>query len=494
LRTRIFDAEGTLLVERDHPPLEPAGVPLRLDEASLEGAWNLPLPGELIQRGTAIQVVLLPHPDDPDPRPKYFPGPDRTLPLKVLPAPPPLKVTLFPMLCRGRKGVVEDTRRTLASWGGFAGRIFPVAELDLKQGPAFTVQLGAQVQAAEGVDTLLEMLRAKRLQDPPEPGGARRYFGVFADSLFADPQFGGLSYLGRPGRLSTKVSIGWDHQDVNEHLALYDRNFAHELGHGLGLQHAFADGEDGATDYPHAESRIGVSGFDVGAGRPVPSRMKDVMSYFAGHALWISDYHWTRLADLLKQDAAPEPQAPGAGSREPALMVWGQVQGGQVLLRPALRVPGENACPPQAGPYTLVGLDRTGRTLVQASFNVGGRAGSTGSADGTFLFTLPLAPSLERALATLRVLGPRAEVAAERHARFGLGSPPRALSCLRSRADTAVLDWDAQADPLVTVKDIQGQTLAMGWESPLELETAAGELELCFSDGVRTRVQRVPVR
>lgn len=483
LRVRVYHGER-LALERTCPPLA-AGIPLRLDEASLAGSWNLALPGELIRRGCAIQAALLPDPGDEDAAVRPFPGEGRRLQLEVRPA-AGLKVTLFPIVCRGTRGRVADELRPLSAWAGFASQVLPVAGLELRQGPAFTVQLDRAAAGPEGLDFLLEALRAKRVADPPGDR-SRRYFGVFHHGLFEDHALGGVSFIGRPGRLTTRVGLGWDHPEGSEHRTPFDRTFAHELGHGLGLGHPFPEG-DAPCGYPHPECRTGACGFDVRSGRPQSARMKDFMSYFAGSSLWVSDHHWAKMAEFLEDDAA------GAAAEAPAaaLMVWGQMRDGKMHLRPALRVSGEHLCPPPDGPFRLQGLDPDGRVLVEAAFAVAGREGQGAGGDGSFLFTLPLDGKLEQALAALRVAGPEPLEPVERRA---AGAGNREPACARLREGAVTLEWDHRAWPMVAVKAPgTGEILALGWESPLELESAEEELELALSDGVRTRVERVVVR
>jgi hypothetical protein len=321
-----------------------------------------------------------------------------------------------------------------------------------------------------------------------------------------DDQIRGLGQVGQPGRPHRRVAVGWDAEPEQGGKG-YFGTFVHEIGHTLGLDHPEpgTTGQDGSR-YPHAGKVIGAPGFDVRTGRPVPAaQFKSFMSY--DQPAWVSDFDWEEMIAFQKQDRAGleredkgtgPARAPGPGQPE-ALLIQGRIWNGKLRLRPALRIPAGNATPPAAGPYLLRGLDAAGRTLLEVPF---GTADAPDAPDGVIAFAVPLVPGLERGLATLRVLGPagagggpesKAELLDELHPR-PVPAHPRPCAAFRVRGETVAVAWDDQAYAMVAVQDAgTGETLAVAWKSPLELETQATDLLLLCSDGIRTTVRQLRV-
>ena len=110
-----------------------------------------------------------------------------------------------------------------------------------------------------------------------------------------------------------------------------------------------------------------------------------------------------------------------------------------------------------------------------------------------------LSPGLDR-LATLRLSGGGRAVTA----RAGTGGDPLPRGPIgpflnaelrRVDGETVALRWDATRHPMVMVRNpATGSILSFARGGETRIASDAGELELVFSDGVRSAVQRTPVQ
>ena len=81
--------------------------------------------------------------------------------------------------------------------------------------------------------------------------------------------------------------------------------FAHELGHNAGLPHAPCGNVASAdSDYPYAEGKIGVPGFDIVRSDNIsrlidPNERYDLMSYCS--PTWISDHNFNKVASRMRE-------------------------------------------------------------------------------------------------------------------------------------------------------------------------------------------------
>ena len=72
-------------------------------------------------------------------------------------------------------------------------------------------------------------------------------------------------------------------------LDIGGNTFAHEIGHGFGLDHAPC-GVSGDPNYPYAGGSIGQYGFDQNGNIKAPNQYVDLMSYCSPS--WVSDYNY----------------------------------------------------------------------------------------------------------------------------------------------------------------------------------------------------------
>ena len=161
----------------------------------------------------------------------------------------------------------------------------------------------------------------------------------------------------------------------------------------------------------------------------------------------------------------------------------GSLQNGNLSLGPAFSLV-TTPQPPAPGPYTLLGLDASGRELFSVPFGVfatsshdeaGARAG--------FSFSVPLNAARAAELASLQV-EQRGVVMAETSTRISPQSL-RPTQVTRLGNGGVEVRWDAARYDAVMVRD-GGEVLAIDKSGLVTLRPDGNTLELLFSDGVQT--------
>lgn len=173
------------------------------------------------------------------------------------------------------------------------------------------------------------------------------------------------------------------------------------------------------------------------------------------------------------------------------LLVTVSRNGERWAIGPAFHLPGPCRAP-AGGALALEGLDRAGRALLRAPFDVapmadGGGAGGAGAA-----LLVPLAPARRDRLETLRVRqGERVLAQRSREA-----PPGRAQAAARRAGpDGLRLTWNGRSYPYALVRDASTrEVIASGERGEATVVSRAGRIELLLSDGVRGRRVLLRVR
>jgi hypothetical protein len=485
----VRDASDRIRLQRDII-LPLAGVPSGIDETSLLGSWDLPLPGEVVQPGMKVTARILDQPW------AARPGATLTVAPTVV-AVPAVRIVLVPVRLNGQVGKVVGDGRTLQDWVKTFRNLFPVGEVEVRMDPVWDAPYDPK-EGTAGLQRLAKELEVRRTL--ADPYSLEYHYGVLPQSGdllgLTHPESGQATSLGRS-------MVGWDmigyHSPDHFHWT-----FAHEMGHAIGLDHAPAGGAQGPDPrYPDPKGYLDCCGFDVETMTPIAPRSHlDIMGY--GSPRWISTYHWRRALDLLTRDfelhPRRDPAAPAATvAAEPSLRVSGSIWEDKVTWFPAVEHPAA-PCPPEPGPYRLLALDADGFVLAAVSFQAPQVAGR---GPRHFAFTLPMTEVLRNHLASFLVhLGGRrlplqaawnGKPLAPTGSGLGLGEPPPPVA--RRAADgTVTLAWDPDRYPEVLALDPAAGTLLgtlSAWKR--SLRTDAAELDLRLSDGIRTTRVRVPV-
>ena len=446
--------------------LEPvaASVPLAREEGDLLTSWNVRIPGARLQPGLSMVVEadpagIVPRKSGSSAR---FPAAGAVaLDIRTVPK---LWLRLIPIrqLTEGSTGAVTEANK--ASYVRDLIAMHPVAEYDVDVRAPYSTS--ASSATGSGWNTIINEIVALRTAD----ASARYYYGI----LNAAPGSGiaGLGYLGFP------VAIGYDA------LPNAAGTLAHELGHNFNRRHTPC-GDPGGPDlnFPHQNGSIGVYGYDLLAGTlKSPAVDKDLMSYCRPR--WTSDYTYEAVLNFRRGgdnrtggDAAP--------ASEPSLLVWGRVGGGEAVIEPAFEISTRPALPVRPGPYTLQGFDAGGAVLFSLPFS-GEQLAELDTREHHFAFALPARLAQTERLARLRVTGPGVAVERRRGARAG--TRPLAPRAIGRRVGREVrLEWPRAELPMALVRDARtGQVLSFARGGAARVETGARNLDVTFSDGLRS--------
>lgn len=460
-------------------PARSASVPIDVDQANASTSWNVGVPGELIQPGLRMLVEV-----DPEDQLAESAETDNTFPSSGSPQAitvyelPPLRLTVVPIYqsSNGRTGNV--TEGNLESFLTLTRKLHPIGELDVTLREPYTTlaepfDRGGNVWAR--VVSELEAVRQAEAGDPTY------YYGV------VNPPYAGGGVVGIANDIPSRTALGWDRfPDAPETMA-------HELGHNFGRRHAVC-GDAGGSDpnYPYANGLVGVFGMDVQTGEiKPPGAFTDIMGY-CPTSWWISDYTFQAVLHYRMQND----QLPDGGPRS-SLLVWGRIGADGIVLEPAFRVDAPGSVPAARGDYRVEGLAEDGATLFSYSFT------PSEVSDGpegvkTFALRLPVEAASADRLAVLRVSGQGRSASisngpGEPSGR-GLVLPTARPPVRRVDADAVELSWDADRYRMVMVRDAEtGLVLSFARGGEARIAASAAELELTFSDGVRSASRRVTV-
>ena len=317
VRVRFYHGGGLVHTEVITAP--GASVPTGVIESSLTSSWNVSVPASLIQPGLTILA-------DVDPTDQVTEGneADNNYPLDGSPLAMDVRttstfeVTFVPVRQSVNNLVGNVTTGNAAQYMDVALRMLPMAQADVTVHAEYVTDAPV-LESGNGNGawgTILSEVNALRVAE----GTSRYYYGVVKTSYGGG--VAGMGYLGWP------TAIGWDRLPSGSGVA------AHEWGHNWNLRHAPGCGA-GSPDpaFPYADGKIGVWGLDItSTAVKSPATHYDFMSYCGPD--WISDYFYKEILDFRQTFGSNgTPEQP-----EPALLVWGRVEDGRIILEPAFEI------------------------------------------------------------------------------------------------------------------------------------------------------------
>lgn len=446
------------------------GIPQQVGEEDLGESWNVLVPGHLIMPGVSLVIEADPHGAVPlmaGSQTRYPESGSLALDIRAV---PPLWLRLVPVHENASGGTGNADRPEVLTRPTVAQ--FPVSEMDVDVRATYFTD--AHLDTRAGWSELLSEIAALRTAD--ESG--RYYYGVVRRPT---PRPGestpaGLGYLGWP------AAIGYDA------MPRAAATLAHELGHNFGLPHAPCGGPANTDPaFPYLDGGIGVFGYDLLNGRVKhPAVQKDLMTYC--DPSWISDYNYVNVLDNREEWDWTTTGPDGVPARADALLVWGGVRDGGLVLEPAFELVMTPVLPEDAGVYRIEGYDEQDAPLFSYAFQ--GQAMDHHPGDRSFAFAIPNSIAQPARLARLRLVGPEGEVT--RHRSSAVSEP---VVSTRKGARDVTLAWDGREHPMALVRDAAtGRVISFARNGQMRLRGTLQDLEVVLSDGVRTVQPEIRVR
>lgn len=416
--------------------MEPASsqLPNRVDETRIDRSFNTEIPGEVLQPGTELAIVLDPEglvPQGSDSQDR-FPA-EGTMALNIVDMPTHRQIIVPTILSRAPDDRVYSWTRGV---NGDSEHIQPLRTLlpiaDIEVVPHETLNTDADLETFEGWEQWILEVRAMWELE----GRDGYYYG--AVQLPYQSGIGGLGFID-----GTPVSVGGTIPDV----------FAHEVGHNMTLQHAPCGGPAGTDpNFPYGDGSSGMWGWNFERNQLVdPGSVKDVMSYC--DPIWVSDYHFIKaMQHRLRTEGGARPPVP---EPETTLMLWGSASDRGVRLEPSFLVEAPPTQPATDGRYLLEGFGPGGE--VRFSFNFTPDPVEFGGAH--FHFNLPYDPLRDGALERIVLSGPAGEDTLS-----PMSAPPMAIvrNSVSGQIRAFLRDWDGSVPSTVE----------------------GGQFEVMFSDGI----------
>lgn len=445
-----------------------SSFPRTVSESFLGSSWNVRVPGDVLTPGTTLVVEAdptgeIPRSESSAPR---FPA-SGALSLDVREV-PTLAIRLIPVHQTATGTTGDVGAHNLQDFLDRTWSKFPLLGVDADLRSPYTTN--ARLDTEQGWLQLLSEIRSLRDVD----GSTRYYYGVHKNPPGA--VWGGLGYVG--GR----AAIGYDaSQRAWETMA-------HELGHNFGLVHAPCGGPGGVDPlFPYIDGSIGAFGYDLLTGTlKAPGSNKDLMTYCGPE--WISDYHYRKVMDYRQARDWSVTGSEAPGVPEPALLVWGRMHRGEMVLEPAFELEMRPSLPRGGGPYRVEGVDADGAILFSYSFT----PSAVDHADAkSFSFAIPSRIAQPERLAALRLTGPEGRTT---RGRSGQAERPRPAAASRAGRDVS-LSWDGADLPMALVRDADtGEVLSFARGGAARVRTSGRALDVIFSDGVRSSRRSIVVR
>jgi hypothetical protein len=461
-------------------------VPTTLVAGDPLASWNLAIPGtdlaEPLLSGYALTATI-------DPL-QLVPEGERTnnttsVALSLL-AVPPFRTTIFPVVLDSGTGNITEANK--GAWVAQLAKMWPVADLEVAVGPAFTGSVTTVGSDGAGWDLLLNDLLLKHQTDG---AGQRYYFGA-VKTAYRDG-VAGMGYVTTASTPSSyRSALGWDQTGVHEGGEFPDV-FAHETGHNFGLKHAPCGTVDAGTvdsSYPYPGALIGAPGYDTALKSFYSEAYyHDIMSYCS--PVWVSDYNYQRALTnrTLATGALVAADQAGPGQVE-CLIVRGIARkDGSVLLLPGFRT---WALPSQSlpgGDLRVEGRDASGTLRFSSTLDLVEAGCAPGGPDRQFLLALPLPVQDLNALARVTVLRDSEPLATQSSPAMAATAEP---SVRRMAGDRVAVTWNAAAHPAILVRDATTrEVIAVLTGGDRTLRTTATALDLVLSDGVQAHTVRV---
>ncbi len=482
VRVRLYQGANPTPVVTYTLPAPAASVSMTVDQGTLNSSWNQLIPA--IQMTAGLRILA-----DVDPGngvPESNEG-DNTYPSSGLQKPLDVRAVaafnlhMVPVIVKGLTGNV--TASNMNQFVVTLKKVMPLqastVNVTLRPTPYSATADTLQSNNGNGAwSAVLSEIYALQTAE----GTGKYFYGVVKTTYSSG--VAGIGYIGNKG------AVGWDR------LPSGDGVLAHEIGHNFSLSHAPC-GNPGGEDplFPYSGGTIGVWGLDVTSLTLKPPSSIDLMGYCGG-TNWISDYNYQKALNYRQNTTGTV-----VAGAESGLLVWGRIVNGVVTLEPAFEISAPVSVPARRGPYLLEGLDDGGTVLFSYQFE-GELVADQDIEQRQFAYVIPLSASRSDRLARLRVRG--GSRMAERASAAAMAVQGKGVVALRQQqplpdrqarmvgGGMVQLQWSSAAYPMALVRDAAtGDILSFARNGDATIDVGGRELDITFSDGVRSRQERV---
>ena len=497
VRVRIYD--GATLLQTLTLNAPEGSVRTALSEGTLNSTWNSVIPAVNVR--TAMRVLADVDPTgtvaEADETDNSWPrnGTPQGITVNVVPT---FNVRFVPVTVGGLTGNVTSANKDqfLVS----TRRMHPINDINSDVRAPFTSS-ATVLQSGDGNGAWLTVLNEMNaLRSADGAPNTTHYYGVVKVGYSSG--VAGYGYV--PGR----AAMGWDYLPSGDGVAV------HEWGHNFGRPHTNCGGPDSPDlTYPYAGGTIGQYGWNPSTGALIAPTATDVMGYCSNQ--WTSDWTWTKVM-AQRASAGSTAASMALGSKQEGLLVWGRIINGKVMLEPSFRVNSRPTPANYSGTQRVQALDGSGNTLFELPINAERVDHVFDRDERHFAVILPWSAKLERSIASLRVTDARQPLSV---GVLNSASTMRAISAKRGAnvasaatgngdsvavvmpeangrvsavsASRARVSWDQAQYPMAVVRDAaSGEIMAFVRNPGDVIITNGRKVELVFSDGVRSRVER----
>lgn len=492
VRVRIYD--GATLLQTLTLNAPESSVRTALAEGTLNSTWNSVILGANVR--TSMRIVADVDPagtvTEADETDNSWPrnGTPQAMTVNSVPA---FNVRFVPVTVGALTGNVTNANKEqfLVS----TRRMHPINDIVSDVRAPFTSS-ATVLQAGDGNNawlTVLNEMNALRTADGAP--STTHYYGVVKVNY--NSGVAGYGYV--PGR----AAMGWDYLPSGDGVAV------HEWGHNFGRPHTNCGGPDSPDlTFPYAGGTIGQWGWNPSTGALIAPTATDVMGYCSNQ--WTSDWTWTKVMSY-RASSGMIASASVFGEKQDGLLVWGRIVNGKVMLEPSFRVTSRPTPAAAAGTHRLQALDARGNTLLDLPITADKVDHVLDRDERHFAVVVPWSAKLERALATLRVSDVRqplsvgsltsammssANTTSGANISASVDSTPVAMPASGAviavvNASRSKIQWNKAAYPMVVARDANtGEIMAFVRNSGDVIATGGRKIELVFSDGVRSKVEK----
>jgi hypothetical protein len=166
------------------------------------------------------------------------------------------------------------------------------------------------------------------------------------------------------------------------------------------------------------------------------------------------------------------------------------------VLEPAFSLVAQPSLPAESGPYRIEGTARDGRQLFSYAFAGEKPADADDPSARHFAFAIPMDATTQGELTSIRLSGPGAppSVMQASLAPGGISAAINAVDATAAASGTVRVQWGATVARMALIRDGRtGEILAFARGGNAQIRTAAVDVEVILSDGVRSTRREVRV-